>query len=112
MIPTATPTLAAQRCHFHDGREAVARCPECKRFFCRECITEHDDRLICAACLQKLAVKKQSGRGRFAGVKGLLACALGFILAWFFFYSVGRLLLLTPTRFHEGTVWQKTLDEE
>src|SRR5438132_254763 len=47
--------LARQRCLNHLNREAVARCPECKRFFCRECVTEHEDRLICAACLKKLA---------------------------------------------------------
>lgn len=112
MITGMSPTLAAQRCQFHPAREAVARCPECKRFFCRECITEHDDRLICASCLQKLAAKKEARTGRFAGVKGLLACMMGLVLAWFFFYSMGRLLLLTPTRFHEGTVWQRTLDNE
>ena len=106
------PTLAAQRCHFHAGLEAVARCPECKRFFCRECITEHDDRLICAGCLQKLSVKKHSVRKRFAGLGGVLACAAGIVIAWFFFYSMGRLLLMTPTRFHEGTVWETPAGNE
>src|SRR5580658_7631208 len=36
-------TLLDQRCFNHDLREAVAQCPSCKRFFCRECVTEHAD---------------------------------------------------------------------
>ncbi|MBT8374528.1 MAG: rhomboid family protein, partial [Deltaproteobacteria bacterium] len=32
--------LALQRCNNHGQREAVARCPKCRRYFCRECITE------------------------------------------------------------------------
>lgn len=105
MISGATPTLAAQRCHYHPVREAVARCPECKRFFCRECITEHDDRVICASCLQKLAGEKKVARKRFGGAKRFFAGAAGIIVAWIFFYSMGRLLLLVPTTFHEGTMW-------
>ncbi|HWB59983.1 MAG TPA: rhomboid family protein [Chthoniobacteraceae bacterium] len=105
-MSTAIPsTLAAQRCHFHIGREAVARCPECKRFFCRECITEHDDRLICASCLQKLAVKKSGVRGKFGAVGGVFLCVLGILVAWVFFYSMGQLVLMLPSNFHEGTVW-------
>jgi hypothetical protein len=47
--------LLLQRCFNHGMREAAARCPECGRFYCRECITEHDDRVLCSACLKKLA---------------------------------------------------------
>jgi hypothetical protein len=43
--------VAHQRCLHHHEREAVARCPECGHYFCRECITEHDERVICASCL-------------------------------------------------------------
>ena len=50
-----TSNLTFQRCFNHAAREAVARCPACGHYFCRECITEHDDRVICAACLRKLA---------------------------------------------------------
>lgn len=104
-------SLAAQRCHHHAGREAVARCPECGFFYCRECVTEHDDRVICANCLRKLAPRKEKRRGRFAGIMRVTAAASGIILAWFFFYIMGRLLLLAPTSFHEGTVWEKAADE-
>ena len=47
-------------------REAVARCPECTQFFCRECITEHDDRVLCSACLKKLARVPLTRRPGFA----------------------------------------------
>ena len=112
MTSAASSSLAVQRCHYHADREAVARCPECRRFFCRECITEHDDRVICASCLQKISVKTRARKGRFAGVGRILACAMGIVLAWFFFYSMGRLLLLTPTTLHEGTIWQRAAEDQ
>ncbi|MCI0613826.1 rhomboid family protein, partial [bacterium] len=40
--------ISKQRCFFHSQREAVVRCPECGRYYCRECVTEHLDRLLCA----------------------------------------------------------------
>ena len=110
--PPAPISLVVQRCHHHMEREAVARCPECQRFFCRECITEHDDRVICASCLLKISAKSSVRRGRFAGVGRALACVLGIIVAWFFFYSMGMLLLRTPTTLHEGTVWHRDSEDE
>ena len=50
-----TSALTHQRCFHHSHREAVARCPECRQFYCRECVTEHDYRVICATCLKKIA---------------------------------------------------------
>ena len=55
-----------QRCFNHAGREAVARCPECGQFFCRECITEHEDRVLCSACLKKLTRRPLARRFAFA----------------------------------------------
>ena len=98
-------SLAHQRCFNHAAREAVARCPECKQFFCRECITEHDRRVLCAACLQKLGRRPLLQR---RGLKRLIhvgQCLLGLLAAWFFFYLVGEALLALPTSFHEGTLW-------
>jgi len=103
------PTLIAQRCHHHVEREAVARCPGCGMFFCRECVTEHDDRMICASCLRKITGGATVHRHRFSQVAGALMVSLaGILVAWIFFYSMGRLLLLTPTSFHEGTLWHQT----
>src|SRR5947208_2495584 len=102
--PTAR-SLSQQRCFNHYQREAVARCLECRQFFCRECIAEHDDRIVCAACLAKLARRPQSRRRALAGVFRLGQCLLGFMALWFFFYLAGEGLLQIPASFHEGTVW-------
>lgn len=104
--------LTLQRCLNHATREAVARCPECRQFFCRECITEHDDRVICAACLKKLARTPLLKRPALANLVRVLHCALGLFLAWFFFHLLGEFLLELPSDFHEGTLWeQHFLDE-
>jgi hypothetical protein len=98
--------LAHQRCFNHGEREAAARCPACGRFFCRECVTEHDERVICAKCLAALtraAPLKTRGWARTVAVS---RCVLGLILAWFFFYLIGESLLALPTSFHEGTFWK------
>lgn len=98
--------LVHQRCWHHELREAVARCPECGRFYCRECVTEHEDRLMCAACLKKVAQGPARQRLRLAGLARLGACVGGVWLAWIFFYGCGQALLTMPSTFHEGTVWQ------
>lgn len=105
-------SLVAQRCHHHSEREAVARCPQCGLFFCRECVTEHEDRVVCARCLQKAVKRPGTTSRRFAGVGRLLASACGILAAWFFFYFIGRLLLLTPTSLHEGTLWEEVSDNK
>ena len=98
--------LSRQRCHNHAGREAVARCPECGRYFCRECITEHEDRVLCTTCLE--GVLTGSGRitvrlGRLVAGFALLS---GLAMSWISFYVLGRLLLWVPESFHEGTLWR------
>jgi hypothetical protein len=100
------PTLVHQRCFNHAGREAVARCPECKQFFCRECITEHDDRVVCSACLIKLARQPLAQRFAFAKIFRLAQVVFGILIAWFFFFLIGAGLLKIPASFHEGTLWQ------
>jgi hypothetical protein len=83
------------------------RCPGCRRSFCRECVTEHDERLLCAACLTKLAGERVRKRGRLAWAKGALAGALGLLLAWLFFYGIGQILVQIPASQDEGTAWQR-----
>lgn len=99
-------TLAHQRCFNHATREAAARCPECGRCYCRECVTEHDDRLICAACLQKLARVPLLKRRGFARTLQILRCGLSVFLLWFVFYLIGEGLSSLPDSFHQGTLWQ------
>ena len=100
------PNLSQQRCFNHFQREAVARCLECRQYFCRECITEHDDRSICAACLRKLLARPLRRRRTLAGILRLGQCLLGVMVLWFFFYEAGEKLLAVPASFHEGTLWQ------
>lgn len=107
------PTLLHQRCFNHATREAVARCPECTQFFCRECVTEHDDRVICTACLKKLARVPLLKRPAFAFLFRAAQYCLGLLVAWFFFYLIGATLAALPTAFHEGELWSATwMDKE
>jgi len=98
--------LSEQRCLNHAQREAVVRCPGCKQFFCRECVTEHEARMVCAACLRKLVQVPLLKRRGFAGAISFSQCLAGLVLAWFVFYLLGESLLALPTSFHDGTVWQ------
>lgn len=98
--------LALQRCFNHTLREAVALCSHCGHFYCRECITEHEDRVICATCLQRAATVAQARPSHFLRwLAPVIPCLLGFLLLWLFFYVCGAVLLKIPHRFHEGTVW-------
>ena len=97
-----TVDLTRARCSVHGQREAAARCPECRRFFCRECVTEHGDRAICAACLERLArTGAERGRKSFQVVVRAAQVLLGIFAAWFFFYLVGAFLSSLPDTFHE-----------
>ena len=98
--------LSRQRCFNHKFREAVARCPECGRFFCRECIAEHEDRVLCASCLDRLLASSQGRPLRFTGLMRCMQFLFGFMVLWIFFYYAGQVLLSLPTSFHEGTLWQ------
>jgi hypothetical protein len=98
--------LLHQRCFNHMLREAVARCPECRRYFCRECVTEHEDKVLCAACLGTLIDADGTGLGRFGGLFRIANFLLGGMLLWIFFYYLGQILLSLPSSFHEGTLWE------
>ena len=101
--------VLVQRCLHHPVREAVARCPECGQFFCRECITEHDDRMICSACLRKLTAPVETKRRNFALAWRFSAAVMGLLIAWIFFFLIGRALVNIPSKFHEGTVWKSEM---
>ena len=101
----AIATLAHQRCLHHVHREAVCRCPNCARYYCRECVVEHEDRLICASCLRRLSAPapRVEAIRRATGAVSFLSALL---LAWLFFYYAGRVLILIPADVHEGTEWR------
>ena len=100
------PDITHQRCHNHRRREAVARCPACGRFFCRECVTEHEDQVLCAACLRGLAVPEGKPSGRLGGLLRLGHFLLGILILYILFYYFAQVLLALPSDFHEGTLWQ------
>ncbi len=105
--------MLTAHCSLHPLREAVARCPECRGHFCRECITEHDDRVICSACLKRLAAAgAEPARRQVLGVLPTVQVICGVLVAWTFFYFVGRVLISIPASFHEGTVWSGSLLRE
>jgi len=110
-VSPAPVEFAQMRCFRHPQREAAAKCPECKRFFCRECVTEHDDRIICASCLRKLASAEKPKTARLRTVVLGAQALVGFLIAWICFYYVGQTALSIPSSLHEGSVWKK-LEEE
>jgi len=104
-----TSDVLYKRCANHYRREAVARCPECSRTFCRECVTEHDSRILCASCLAKILTPVSQAKKRFRRFWRGTAFAFSVLLVWYVFFLVGQVLIAIPTKFHEGTVWQDSV---
>ena len=102
-----TPSAALhQRCFYHEFREAASRCPVCRRYFCRECVTEHEDRVICAECLKKMVASQPAHSASVRrALRGLLPVA-GLLIAWLCFYAVGRTLMMIPVSVHDGSIWE------
>jgi hypothetical protein len=99
------PQLSQQHCLNHSAREAVAQCLQCRHFFCRECVTEHDERLLCASCLGKLAKVEGPRRHPFRALARIGLSVAGLLTATLFYYWVGQILLMIPTSFHDGSLW-------
>jgi hypothetical protein len=101
--------LVHQRCVVHAEREAAARCPACRQFYCRECVTEHEGRQLCAGCLRKRTVVPERKGWRFARLLLPIHLTLGLGLTWMVFYFLGWILLQTPTEWHEGRAAENLL---
>ena len=99
-------SVSQQRCLNHLSREAVARCPTCQQFFCRECITEHDDRVICAGCLRSVSEAAKARRVNWQPLRTFATAAGAFLTVWLCFYFAGQILLKIPSTFHEGNLWK------
>ena len=93
-----TGGIVHQRCWNHEAREAVCGCPGCSRPFCRECVTEHERRLLCAVCLQSITRAAQSRPRRGRMLLAALAAFGGVILSWSIFYIGGEILLEITAR--------------
>lgn len=92
--------LTRRRCRLHPSREAAALCPGCGRFYCRECISEHRERVLCAECLRGVGAPQSARRGAFAAARRVLQVASGVLSAWLFFYLLGQALLRLPDAVH------------
>lgn len=104
-MSTPVLTLRQQRCSNHPQREASARCPECKHYYCRECITEHDDRVLCASCLAKIALKKEASRQRWSLLPRLMLALVALAAIYITFLLLGNVLLAIPAQFHKEGGW-------
>lgn len=99
--------LAQSRCFQHVSREAVARCPQCERFYCRECVTEHEGRMICRSCLDELLKEETvSTGGFFKAARGWCLAGAGYVFAVYVFYEIGQALLRIPSQFHSGVFFE------
>lgn len=94
--------LVHQRCLHHPAREAVSRCPGCRGFFCRECVTDHDGRLLCARCLRTPVGTREDGSAWAAKARWAAGAVAGACFAWAVFYYAGALLASLPSQFHEA----------
>lgn len=111
MAESLATTIDKTICLIHPHRAAAARCPQCWRFFCGECITEHDGRLTCAQCLRSEAEdgdgkEVKSGRLRLDWISPLFQLVLAIVVVWVIYYLMARFLMLIPASFHDGTVWE------
>ena len=89
-----------QRCFVHATREAVSLCLECRRAYCRECVVDHEGRLMCAACIARLNAPSAEKRHKLRRLVPVTAAALALLLCWILFYMVGRLLMFSEPARH------------
>ena len=99
--------LTLQRCLNHPAREAAARCIDCASHFCRECVEEHDGKLVCAACLRKAARPSVFRTAVFKNVLVFAQTAVALLFLLIAFFTLGKTLLTIPESFHEGDLWKK-----
>jgi hypothetical protein len=92
--------LVLQKCTNHPGREAVARCPGCAGYYCRECVTEHEGKFLCSSCIQRKEATVHAASSFGSRVLNGIAVIVGMVVAWCLFYIVGRILILIPPNLH------------
>jgi hypothetical protein len=81
--------IAAAQCFNHAERLAAARCPECGHSYCRECITEHDGRLVCAVCLRKHSPAGLQRRNWYKAIALPVMGVAALSASWLVFYTAG-----------------------
>ena len=104
----------ARRCRRHQDREAVAQCLGCGRGVCRECVAEHEGKIYCAPCRNRLI---ESIRAAAAGprrqwgpvLRRMTGSIAAFLVVWLLVLMFGRLVLRIPTETHDGTMWEEVM---
>jgi hypothetical protein len=89
--------ILQQHCWNHAVRGAVCRCPACRRAFCRECVSEHDSRLLCATCIQASLPVENPANRRVARIWVPSLALASALLAWFLFFSLGQIIMESVT---------------
>ena len=95
--------LARQQCFRHPGREAVVRCPSCRRDFCRECVTEHDERYLCSSCLAEERSRKPKAYRRVP--VGPILAVIGLLTAWCVYYGATWYMVVRGSADHSYRIW-------
>lgn len=100
-----TVRLDEARCFNHPDRVAVAKCPGCSRFFCRECVTEHEGKMMCRECIEMSLVSEEKSPSGVSLINMIpFACAvLGLLALLLFFVLFGKIVGAIPSEFHSGT---------
>ena len=99
--------LAKTLCAIHPARPASARCPNCRKFYCSECITEHEGKMSCASCLRlSMESVPESKRKLRLPIAPLVQLVLAIAVCWVVFYFFAQFLVDVPDNFHDGTVWE------
>ena len=98
-------SIADKRCFNHPDREVAIRCPECGRFYCRECTSEYLDRFLCKTCLDSLDTVIEKQRTSFWRlIKPWVGFISGFFLSWLLFYGLAQIIYTIPAYFHSGII--------
>ncbi len=88
-----------QQCMNHPSRGAAARCPDCENYYCRECVTEHEGRVICAGCMKQMVGRGGETSSRWTTLVEAAKVVAGLVAGWLFFYMVAQFFIdfSTPT---------------
>jgi len=87
------PELSNIRCQNHIEREAAAICMKCQNYFCKECITEYDDKMLCKNCIDDLLKKNKTTHRKKINLKQFFAIITTTLFLWIIFYSSGKFLI-------------------
>jgi hypothetical protein len=90
-----------QRCWNHEAREAACRCPGCGRSYCRECVSEHEGRLLCAACLSGVTGGREQSGGRWRKLAPAAMIAAAILLAWLAYWAAGESVMSVIRRMQQ-----------